>query len=68
MKGRDACDLVDVPSLSPQAAVRAETVLGSMGQQHLSRFEGLSLHVSGENFNVCFSSFSDTLGSGKNNL
>lgn len=68
MKGRDACDLVDVPSLSLQAAVTAGMVLGSMGQQHWSRFEGLSFHVSGENFNLCFSSFSDMLGSGKNNL
>lgn len=59
MKTRDARDLVGVPSLSLQAAVMAETVLGSVGQQHWSRFEGLSFHLSGENFNVCFSSFSD---------
>ncbi|KAI4535946.1 hypothetical protein MG293_014273 [Ovis ammon polii] len=29
-----------------QAAVMAETVLGSVGQQHWSRFEGLSFHLS----------------------
>ena len=59
MKRRDACDLVSVPSLSLQAAVMAETGLGSVGQQRWSCFEGLSFHLSGENFNVSFSSFSD---------
>ena len=67
MKRRDARDLVDVPNFSPQAAVMVETVLGSRGQRHWSGFEGLSFHLSGENFNVCFSSFSDMVGSGKNN-